>query len=67
MKKGKLSNKKYYILLTFILITTALLTGVNIYCYLIKYQAKQKHLLPYHTTNNILYEWYEWVSYKYGE
>ena len=24
---------------------------VSIYCYLIKYQAKQKHLLPFHNTN----------------
>ena len=30
----------------FYLITIALLTTVIIYCYLIKYRAKQKHLLP---------------------
>ena len=26
--------------------------AVSIYCYLIKYQAKQKYLLPFHITNN---------------
>ena len=34
-----------YILLPF-LISIALLTAVSIYLYLIKYRAKQKHLLP---------------------
>ena len=43
-----------YILLDFLLITIALLTAVSIYCYLIKYGAKQKHLLPFHDTNNKL-------------
>ena len=28
--------------------------AVSIYCYLIKYQPKQKHLLPFHDTNNKL-------------
>ena len=32
------------------LITTRLLIVVSIYCYLIKYRAKQKHLLPFHDT-----------------
>ena len=36
------------------LITIALLIAVSIYYYLIKYQAKQKHLLPFHDTNNEL-------------
>ena len=27
---------------------------VSIYCYLIKYRAKQKHLLPFHITNKEL-------------
>ena len=31
----------------FLLITIALLVAVSIYCYLIKYRAKQKHLLPH--------------------
>ena len=33
-------------------ITIPLLIAVSIYCYLIKYQPKHKHLLPYQTTNN---------------
>ena len=41
----------FYFLLAFLLITIALLIAVSIYCYLIKYRAKQKHLLPFHDTN----------------
>ena len=48
--------QNFYILLAFLLITIALLITVSIYCYLIKYQAKQKHLLPFHHTNNELRE-----------
>ena len=36
------------------LITIALLIAVRIYCYLIKYQAKQKYLLPFQFTKNKL-------------
>ena len=43
-----------YILLTFLLFTIALLIAVSIYCYLIKYRANSKHLLPFHDTNNEL-------------
>ena len=32
-------------------ISISLLIAVSIYCYLIKYRAKQKHLLPFHFTN----------------
>ena len=32
----------------------SLLIAVSVYCHLIKYQAKQKHLLPFHNTNNEL-------------
>ena len=39
-----------YILLDFLLLFIALLIAVSIYCYLIKYRAKQ--LLPFHYTNN---------------
>ena len=39
--------QNFYILLIFLLITIALLTAVIIYCYLIKYQENQKHLLPF--------------------
>ena len=38
--------------------TVALLVAVSIYCYLIKYQAKQKHLPPFHVTNCKLKELY---------
>ena len=35
-------------LFEFLLITIALLIAVSIYCYLIKYCAKQKRLLPFY-------------------
>ena len=37
-------TKGFYILL-------ALLIAVNIYCYLMKYKTKQKHLSPFYVTN----------------
>ena len=43
-------TKSYYNLLSFLLI------AISIYCYLIKYKAKQKHLLPFYITNNELKE-----------
>ena len=46
----------FYILLELLLITIALLKAVSIYCYLIKSQAKQKHLLPFHVRSNELKE-----------
>ena len=52
--KRKQAAKRFFFfppLLAFLLITIAVLTGVGIYCYLIKYQAKQKHLLPFQLTN----------------
>ena len=51
-KKKQLAKCK--ILLAFLLITIALLIAVTNYCYLIKYQAKQKISLPFHDTNNKL-------------
>ena len=45
-------TKAFCILLAFLLITNALLIAVSTYCYLIKYRAKQKHLLLFHVTNN---------------
>ena len=54
-------TQNFFILLAFLLIIIALSIAVCIYCYLIKYQAKyylikyrakQKHLLPFHFTNN---------------
>ena len=49
-EKTACKTQNFYILLAFLLITIALLIAVSIYCYLIKYQAKQKHLLPFHDT-----------------
>ena len=43
-------TQNFYILLAFLLITIAFLIAVSIYCYMIKYRAKQKHLLPFHYT-----------------
>ena len=42
--------------LAFLLITIALLIAVSTYCYLIKYKAKRKHLLPFYIRNNKLKE-----------
>ena len=43
-----------YILLTYLLIAIALWIAVSIYCYLMKYQAKQKHLLLFYDVRNEL-------------
>ena len=40
----KFTSTDFYILLIFLLIIIALLIAVSIYCYLIKYQAKQNSL-----------------------
>ena len=47
-------TQNFYIFLPFLLNTTALLVAISIYCCLVKYRAKQKHLLPFHVTNNKL-------------
>ena len=47
-KKVSHKTKSFYILLAFSLNTIALLIAVSIFCYLIKYQAK--NLLPFHDT-----------------
>ena len=49
-KKVTCKTQNFYILLTFLLIPIALWIAVSIYFYLIKDQAKQKHLLPFHNT-----------------
>ena len=41
-------------LLTFLIVTIALLITASIYCCLITYREKQKHLLPFHNTYNEL-------------
>ena len=48
----KSTSTNVYILTSYLLITIALLTAVSIYSYLIKYQGKEKYLLPYYVTNN---------------
>ena len=53
-KNATTKIKNVYILINFLLTTVAILIAVSIYCYLIKYKAKQKHLLPYYITNNKL-------------
>ena len=45
---------KMLVLFASVLVTIALLMAVSIYCYLIEYRAKQKHLLPFQLTNNKL-------------
>ena len=52
--------QNFYILLKFLLITVALLIAVSIYWYLIKDREKQKHLLPFHVTNNELIQVLYW-------
>ena len=50
-EKIQLVKHKISILyLSFLLITITLLIAVSVYCYLIKYQATQKHLSPFHDT-----------------
>ena len=51
-KKMTCKTKKLYNFVVFLLITIALLVAVSIHSYLIKYKAKQKHLLPYYVTNS---------------
>ena len=53
-KKATCKMQNFYILPVFLLATVVLLIAVSIYYYLIKYRAKQKHLLPFHDTNNKL-------------
>ena len=52
MKKMQSVKQKISIFyLALLLITIALLMAVSIYCYLIQYRVKQKHLLPFRITN----------------
>ena len=53
-RKQPVKHKNLYILLAFLLITMALLIAVTICCYIMKCQAKQKHLLPFDDANNKL-------------
>ena len=55
MKKNTICNtKNFYVLLAFLLISIVFLIAASTYCYLIKYQVKQKHLLPLYITNDKL-------------
>ena len=47
-------TQNLYIWLEFLLITLVLLIAISSYCYLIKYQVKQKRLSPFHVTNDKL-------------
>ena len=49
-KKVFCKTQTFYIFLAYLLITIAFLIAVNIYCYLVKYRTKQKHLLPFYDT-----------------
>ena len=49
-------TQNFYSLLDFLLITIILLIAVIIYCYLIEYRAKQRHLLSFQVANNKLRE-----------
>ena len=51
-KKATCKTQGFYILLSFLLITIALLIAVSITSYLIKYRKKLKNWLPFHFTNN---------------
>ena len=53
-KKATCKMQNLYVLFAFLSIIIALLIAVSIYCCLIKYQGKQKHLLPFHETNDKL-------------
>ena len=53
-KKAFCKMQNFDILFVLLLTTIALLIAVSIYCYLRKYRAKQKHLLPFHDTNTEL-------------
>ena len=53
-RKAAFKAQNFFILLAFLLITTTLLIDFSINCYMIKYRSKQKHLLPFHDTNNEL-------------
>ena len=55
-KKAMHKTENLYVLLSFSLITIALLMTASIFCCLIKHRAKQKYLLSFHFTNNELKE-----------
>ena len=55
MRRKQSGKRKIFIFyLCFFLIAIALMIAVSIYCYMIKYRLKRKHLLPFDITNNEL-------------
>ena len=52
----KSTSTNFCILLVILLISIALLIAASIYCYLIKYKSKQKHLSQCYVTNDKLKE-----------
>ena len=54
IKKANCKTKKFYILLSFLLYAILLLIAVSSYCCVIKYKAKQKHLLSFKVINSEL-------------
>ena len=56
MKKKR--HLKHKISIFYLNFTKALLVTFSIYCYLIKFLVKQKHILPLHVKNNKLKEFY---------
>ena len=61
-------QKKICVLLVSLIINAAVLIAVRIYCNLVKYQVKQKYLLPFHLTYyklvNVLWIWIVMMNYK---
>ena len=52
--KSVCKTQNFYIFFAFLLITITILIAASIYYCMIKYRAKQKHLLPFYVTNNEL-------------
>ena len=57
-KESNLENAKFLYFTCILIFTIVLSIAVSIYCYLIKYKAKQKQLLPFYVTNNKLKKLY---------
>ena len=47
-------TKNVYTLLILLLITIVLFIAASIYCYLLNFKSKEKHLLPYYVINDKL-------------
>ena len=60
-KEAICKTQNFYIWLASLLITTALFIAASIYCYLVKYWAKRKHLLSFRVRNNKLKQVLYWL------